>query len=144
MTVGQSFIVAVSSIASCQLTLSGSSTLTFLPGFALSGSTHSLLGFAKTVPAEEEVSLPGPLATATGCVDLADTFDFTEVVDSAAGWGFGAGLAAAGLVASGRDAIGAEEGPAGVGRDASRCGLAAIGCWGVATEADIVRSAGLL
>lgn len=40
------------------LTLSGSSMLTFRPGFALSGSTHSLLGFAKIFPAEDDVSLP--------------------------------------------------------------------------------------
>ena len=46
------------------LTLSGSSTLTFLPGFARSGNTHSLLGFAKTLPELDEVSLL-PEATAT-------------------------------------------------------------------------------
>lgn len=40
------------------LTLSGSSMLTFRPGFALSGITHSLLGFAKIFPAEDDVSLP--------------------------------------------------------------------------------------
>lgn len=39
------------------LTLSGSSTLTFLPGFARSGNTHSLLGLANTFPEDEEVSL---------------------------------------------------------------------------------------
>lgn len=38
-------------------TLSGSSSLTFRPGFALSGRTHSWLGLAKTLPDEEEVSL---------------------------------------------------------------------------------------
>ena len=43
-----------------KLTLSGSSTLTFLPGFARSGNTHSLLGFAKTLPELDDVSLFPP------------------------------------------------------------------------------------
>lgn len=44
--------------------MSGSSAQTFLPGFALSGKTHSLEGFANTFPADEEVSLLLlPLAT---------------------------------------------------------------------------------
>ena len=38
-------------------TSSGSTEETFLPGLARSGRTHSLLGLAKTVPLEEEVSL---------------------------------------------------------------------------------------
>jgi len=46
-------------------TLSGSSTLTFLPGLARSGSTQSLLGFANTLPELDDVSLL-PLAVATG------------------------------------------------------------------------------
>ena len=37
--------------------MSGSSTLTLRPGFALSGKTHSLLGFANTLPELDEVSL---------------------------------------------------------------------------------------
>lgn len=48
-----------------RLTLSGSSALTFLPGLARSGSTHSFDGLAKTFPADEDVSLL-PLPDATG------------------------------------------------------------------------------
>lgn len=47
-----------------QLTLSGSSTLTLRPGLARSGRTHSLLGFANTLPELDEVSL---LLPAMGC-----------------------------------------------------------------------------
>jgi len=45
-----------------RLTLSGSSTLTLRPGLARSGSTHSLLGFANTLPELDEVSLLLPAA----------------------------------------------------------------------------------
>ena len=52
-----------------RLTLSGSSAQTFRPGFALSGRTHSLDGFANTFPADEEVSLL-LLPLATGVEDV--------------------------------------------------------------------------
>ena len=39
-------------------TLSGSSPLIFRPGLTRSGKIHSLLGLAKTLPDEEDVSLP--------------------------------------------------------------------------------------
>ena len=42
--------------------MSGSSALTFLPGLARSGNTHSFEGFANTLPAEEDVSLLLPAA----------------------------------------------------------------------------------
>jgi hypothetical protein len=50
-------------------TLSGSSAHTFRPGFALSGNTHSLEGFANTFPADEDVSLL-LLPLATGVDDV--------------------------------------------------------------------------
>lgn len=101
------------------LTLSGSSLLTFRPGFALSGSTHSLLGFAKILPAEDDVSLPKIGVTATmeleeeelargagdgraevgmfGVTDLAATLD-VELELAAELGGCRAGLAAMGRV----------------------------------------------
>jgi hypothetical protein len=62
VTVGSGIVVSgVSFVGAARkerpLTLSGSSTLTLRPGFALSGRTHSLLGLAKTLPELEDVSL---------------------------------------------------------------------------------------
>ena len=64
--------------------MSGSSAHTFLPGLARSGSTHSFDGFANTLPADEEVSFPGPLAARGTIPDPVDTDaaveDDTELV----------------------------------------------------------------
>jgi len=66
-----------------ELTLSGSSAHTFRPGFALSGNTHSLEGFANTFPADEEVSLL-LLPLATG-VDDVEAVLGRETIDGRAG-----------------------------------------------------------
>ncbi len=56
-----------------QLTSSGSSSLTFRPGFARSGKTHSLLGLAKTLPEDDELSLPGTVAGVVEGLEGPDT-----------------------------------------------------------------------
>lgn len=63
-----------------QLTSSGSSAHTFLPGLALSGSTHSFEGFANTFPADEDVSFPGPVAR--GATKVEAVFDAAVDVDA--------------------------------------------------------------
>lgn len=79
--------------------MSGSSTLTFLPGLARSGSTHSLLGLAKTLPELEEVSLLPPAPTkeaegdgAGGAIDAVED-DATDVFDCLLGFEGGVGAA---------------------------------------------------
>lgn len=52
-----------------RLTSSGSSALTFRPGLARSGKIHCLLGFAKTFPEDDEVSLLGTGCTGVGGVE---------------------------------------------------------------------------
>lgn len=100
------------------LTLSGSSTLTFRPGFARSGNTHSLLGLAKILPAEEDVSFPAASA-AEGGVAAEQVDGAREGTGRVAGDGAGVGFvlepedegtegrasafAAAGRAAMGRD-----------------------------------------
>ena len=66
-----------------ELTLSGSSAHTFLPGLALSGNTHSFEGLANTFPADEEVSLL-PLPLATGVEDVEAVLG-RETIDGRAG-----------------------------------------------------------
>lgn len=49
--------------------MSGSSAQTFRPGLARSGNTHSFDGLAKTFPADDEVSFPGPLASGVTAIE---------------------------------------------------------------------------
>lgn len=76
------------------LTSSGSSTTTFRPGFARSGSTHSLLGLANTFPDEELVSFPGTRKAA---------FDAEGVAEG--GGGLTVLVTGAGLADTVRDAV---------------------------------------
>jgi hypothetical protein len=73
--------------------LSGSSADTFLPGLALSGNTHSFDGFAKTLPAEDDVSFPG--TNVVGGVGM----DEDEELEGRGGGRAGGEVFAGGLVA---------------------------------------------
>lgn len=81
--------------------MSGSSAETFLPGLALSGNTHSLDGFANTLPAEDDVSFPRTEPNAVAAVIAG--VDEEEELDGRGGARAGGEVFAGGLVARGLD-----------------------------------------
>jgi len=125
--------------------LSGSSALTFLPGLARSGSTHSFEGLANTFPAEEEVSLL-PLPEATGAwteaVVEVETELTREVMGGRAGMGIFAEilpLALPLLDPEGRARMVEEEEAEGVGREMMLEFIEALRGRGTATDIAVSR-----